>query len=74
VLWRGGPEVSGGAIPGSGGNGGSGGRRAGGSVLRAWWFWTAIGGVAAAGIAAGLALDAQRDDGTGTIRVLPPAP
>jgi hypothetical protein len=53
----------------AGGRGGSGGggRR---SVLRSWWLWTAVGGVAAA-VGAGLVIEARSDR---TIRVLPPAP
>jgi hypothetical protein len=48
------------------------GRGAGGSgsVLRSWWLWAAVGGVAAAA-AVGVVIDSQRDR---TIRILPPAP
>ncbi len=54
---------------GPGGGGGEGGRRSR-SVLRSWWLWTAIGGLAV-GVGAGLAIDAMRER---TIRVLPPPP
>jgi hypothetical protein len=56
---------------GAGAREGGGGRRSSGSVLRSWWFWTAVGGVAVVGVGAGLAIDSTRDR---TIRVLPPGP
>lgn len=40
------------------------------SVLRSWWLWAAVGGVAAA-VGVGIAIDSQRER---TIRILPPAP